>query len=192
MGHKGEVLRQKIVAAADLLFYQQGYESTSFSDIAAAVNISRGNFYYHFKTKDEILKAVLHYREAAYHVLLEEWDKQYSDPEDRIRAYLGMLAANKDNIKNHGCPAGSLCTELAKVRHTLLRDANKQMSITRDWLIKQFKLMGHKKDAKSLAMHVLARTQGIATITNVFEDQKFLQQELKELEQWIDALDGAS
>ncbi|HSX63230.1 MAG TPA: helix-turn-helix domain-containing protein, partial [Pseudoxanthomonas sp.] len=49
--------RDHIVEAADQLFYQQGYERTSFSDIAEAVQISRGNFYYHFKSKDEILDA---------------------------------------------------------------------------------------------------------------------------------------
>ena len=46
--------RDQIVEAADRLFYRQGYEHTSFADIADAVQISRGNFYYHFKSKDEI------------------------------------------------------------------------------------------------------------------------------------------
>lgn len=50
--------REQIVESADRLFYQQGYENTSFADIAQAVHISRGNFYYHFKSKDQILDAV--------------------------------------------------------------------------------------------------------------------------------------
>ena len=37
--------REHIVRAADELFYQQGFDHTSFADIAKAVNISRGNFY---------------------------------------------------------------------------------------------------------------------------------------------------
>jgi Bacterial regulatory proteins, tetR family len=45
--------RDQIVEAADDLFYRQGYEHTSFSDIANAVQISRGNFYYHFKDQRE-------------------------------------------------------------------------------------------------------------------------------------------
>ena len=56
--------RDQIVDAADQLFYQQGFEHTSFADIANAVNISRGNFYYHFKTKDDILDAVIDLRLA--------------------------------------------------------------------------------------------------------------------------------
>ena len=41
--------REQIVLAADQLFYEQGFEHTSFADIADAVKLSRGNFYYHFK-----------------------------------------------------------------------------------------------------------------------------------------------
>ena len=48
MGNKST--RDQIVEAADLLFYHQGFEHTSFSDIAGTVKISRGNFYYHFKS----------------------------------------------------------------------------------------------------------------------------------------------
>ncbi|MEK9971095.1 MAG: helix-turn-helix domain-containing protein, partial [Ferrovibrio sp.] len=47
--------RDDIVEAADGLIYRRGYDHTSFADIADAVRISRGNFYYHFRTKDEIL-----------------------------------------------------------------------------------------------------------------------------------------
>lgn len=56
--------REQIVEAADRLFYEHGYARTSFADIAGAVQISRGNFYYHFKTKDEILDAVIALRLA--------------------------------------------------------------------------------------------------------------------------------
>lgn len=56
----GRVIRDHIVAAADPLFYRQGFEHTSFAAIADAVQISRGNFYYYFKSKDKILDAVIH------------------------------------------------------------------------------------------------------------------------------------
>lgn len=42
--------RQHIVEEADRLFYEHGFEATSLAHIAAAVQIARGNFYYHFRT----------------------------------------------------------------------------------------------------------------------------------------------
>ncbi|VAW82178.1 Transcriptional regulator, AcrR family [hydrothermal vent metagenome] len=185
MGNKAEALRQRIVIAADQLFYHQGYESTSFTDIANAVNISRGNFYYHFKTKDEILTAVINHRTEHYQLMLRQWEEDYSQPKQRILLYLNILTTNQDSIKNHGCPVGSLCTEMAKVRHTILHDASQVLVQSRDWLSRQFEQLGLNQPIP-LAMHLLARIQGIATITNAFEDKEFLCQEVKKLIAWLD------
>ena len=67
--------RDHIVEAADRLFYRHGFEHTSFSNIADAVRISRGNFYYHFKSKDEILDAVIRQRLAGTEAMLQLWDQ---------------------------------------------------------------------------------------------------------------------
>jgi len=186
MGNKGEALRQRIVSAADELFYQQGYENTSFSDIADAVGISRGNFYYHFKSKDEILNAVIDNRVNGIQAMLDEWDNMIADPKKRLHYYIDIQSRNQDNIISHGCPVGSLCTELAKVSHSMLDDANKMFTVFRDWLVTQLKLVGVTRNTKQIAMHLLARGQGIATVSNAFEDKKFLQQEVNCLKEWLD------
>src|SRR5919106_5988982 len=87
--------RDHIVEAADQLFYRQGFEHTSFSDIADAVQISRGNFYYHFKAKDEILDAVIEARLANTRRMLERWEIEGERPEDRIRSFIHILIANR-------------------------------------------------------------------------------------------------
>lgn len=188
MGQKGVALRQRIVAAADQLFYEQGYENTSFSDIANTVDISRGNFYYHFKSKDDILSAVLDSRREGIHAMLEEWETKYPDPKQRIERYIDIMTNNQHNIAEHGCPIGSLCTELAKLRHDMHEQATDMFILFRDWLSTQFRQLGQKRNAKQLAMHLLARGQGIASITSAFEDQKFLQSEVKNLKAWLDEI----
>ncbi len=47
-----------IVAAADVL-QRNGYESTTMKDIAAVVNLTAASLYHHFRSKDELLLAVL-------------------------------------------------------------------------------------------------------------------------------------
>jgi len=185
MGNKSEVLRQRIITAADELFYQQGYENTSFSDIADVIGISRGNFYYHFKSKDEILSAVIDARIAGIEVMLEEWDKKFTDPRQRLYYYIDMPLRGQGKIRFHGCPVGSLCAELAKTNHAMLNDANKMFTVFRDWLMVQLNLLG-VKHAEKIAMHFIAREQGIVAVTNAFEDEKFLQQEIKQLKKWLD------
>lgn len=184
--------RERIVEAADQLFYQQGYEQTSFSDIADAVQISRGNFYYHFKTKDDILQAVIDARLATLQHILSRWEEELPSPAERILRYIDILITNQAKIKHYGCPVGTLCSELAKLRHASQAEANALFALTRNWLSQQFALLGHKADANNLAMHLIGRGQGIATLANVFHDEKFLKQEVQELRDWLSALDNTA
>jgi TetR/AcrR family transcriptional repressor of nem operon len=177
--------RDQIVEAADRLFYRQGYEHTSFSDIADAVRISRGNFYYHFKTKDEILDAVIGARLANTRTMLERREIEGKDPEDRIRRFIYILIANRADIKRYGCPVGTLCGELAKLGHAAQAEANQLFTLFRAWLRRQFTQLGREADADALAMHLLARSQGVATLANAFHDEKFIRQEVKEMCDWL-------
>ncbi len=177
--------RDHIVEAADQLFYRQGYEHTSFSDIADAVQISRGNFYYHFKSKDEILDAVIEARLANTRKMLDQWEIEGKTPVDRIRSFIHILIANRTDIKRYGCPVGTLCSELAKLGHPSQGEANKLFTLFRIWLRRQFELLGHEADVDALAMHLLARSQGVATLANAFHDEKFIKQEVKQMCDWL-------
>lgn len=95
--------RDHIVEAADELFYRQGYEHTSFAHIADAVGISRGNFYHHFKTKDEILEAVIAARLANTRAMLAAWESNDQRPADRIRSFIHILVANQAEIRSAPC-----------------------------------------------------------------------------------------
>jgi AcrR family transcriptional regulator len=179
--------RDRIVAAADDLFYRRGYEHTSFSDIADVVKISRGNFYYHFKTKDEILDAVIAARLADTRALLERWEIEAATPAGRIRSFIHMLVANRTGIRRHGCPVGTLCSELAKLGHPAQGAANKLFALFRAWLRRQFERLGRASDADALAVHLLARSQGVATLAHAFHEAKFIEQEVRQMCDWLNS-----
>jgi len=179
--------RDHIVEAADRLFYRQGFEHTSFSDIADIVQISRGNFYYHFKTKDEILDAVIDARLASVRKMLQQWESEGKQPADRIRSFVHILIANRSDIKRFGCPVGTLRSELAKLNHAAQAEANALFVLFRTWLRRQFTLLGRAGDADALAMHLLARSQGVATLANAFHDDNFIKQEVKLMCDWLTA-----
>lgn len=180
--------RSQIVEAADKLFYERGYEHTSFADIAAVVGLSRGNFYYHFKTKDDILEAVIDLRKSRTQALLDGWAEQGRTPVERLDRFIGMMVMNSPQIRRHGCPVGTLCTELAKLEHPALPHAGTLFTLFRQWLAAQFTQLGFGGEADALAMHLLARSQGIATMANAFDDEEFIRQETEQLRVWLRAL----
>jgi TetR/AcrR family transcriptional regulator, transcriptional repressor for nem operon len=177
--------REHIVEAADRLFYQRGFAHTSFADIADAVQISRGNFYYHFKSKDEILGAVIDRRLESTRRMLDHWEAQARTPEERIRSFIHLMIANRADIKLYGCPVGTLCAELTKLKHASREEASKLFALFRTWLREQFAALGRKADADELAMQLLALSQGIATLASAFHDEKYIKREVGRMDDWL-------
>ena len=182
-----QTTRDQIIEAADRLFYRQGYEHTSFADIAEVVQISRGNFYYHFKSKDEILDAVIEARLANTQKMLDRWEREGQTPADRIRSFIRLLIANRADIKRYGCPVGTLSSEMVKLNHASQAEANKLFTLFRTWLRRQFALLGRKTDADMLAMHLLARSQGVATLASALHDEAFINREVDAMCDWLKA-----
>lgn len=188
----GKTTRDQIIEAADQLFYRRGFEHTSFSDIADAVRISRGNFYHHFKSKDEILGAVIDLRLADTRRTLERWEIESEDPADRIRKFIHILIDNRAKITRFGCPVGTLCAELAKLGHPSQGQANELFTLFRTWLRRQFALLGRKADADALGMHILARSQGVAALASALREEAFIRREVRQMFEWLEALQASS
>ena len=118
-------------------------------------------------------------------MMLNEWELESEDVIDRINRFIDLVSYNQNNIQQYGCPAGTLCSELAKIEHAMHDNAAQIFSVFRQWLIKQFSLLGHKKKADQLSMHLLSATQGIATIMSTFSEDGFYKNEVTHLKKWL-------
>jgi len=186
MGNKGENNRQLIVKAADQLFYTRGYHQTSFRDISDATGIPRGNFYYYFKTKDDILNAVVESRLEIYDEIMKACEQKSSEPRQRLICFSEILTSFEDNIIVSGCPVGTLCSELAKDEEDLQEVSRAVFAMMRDWLSKQFAAL-NCADADNKAMDMLARMQGVTVMASAFADRNFIHRSLSELQDWINS-----
>ncbi|MBM7774042.1 AcrR family transcriptional regulator [Actinokineospora baliensis] len=176
--------RERIVDTADRLFYEQGYAHTSFASIAMAVGISRGNFYHHFKTKDDILAEVIKVRLARTRDMVAGWAADETNPLDRIRRFVEIVLVNRTDIENYGCPVGTLTAELAKLDHPAREHAVAVFGVFRDWLREQFEALG-QPDADGLALHVLTFSQGVAALSNAFHDRAHVDREVARMSRWL-------
>lgn len=188
MPSKSERTRQRVVDAANQLFYRKGYNRTSFSDVVAEADVPRGNIYYYFKTKDEILKAVITHRIEVISIMLAEWDKNISDPLDRLQRFVRILYDSSPALLRSGCPMGSLCVELAKDQPSLKEESKRLFDRFQGWLVRQFIDLGYQEDARELSLRLLARGQGIIVIAQVYQDPGFLQRGTQEINRWLEEL----
>lgn len=180
--------RNRIIERADALFYEAGFEATSFAEIAAAVGISRGNFYHHFKSKDQILDAVIQLRLDRTRQMLVSWEEASKTTRERILSFIGILIANRTDIMAYGCPVGTLSAELAKMAHASKDHAVELFELFRDWLALQFRALGAGDNSEEHALHVLAWSQGIASLATAFRDETFIRREVQGITTWLDRI----
>ena len=179
--------RERLVAGARDVIHQQGVEKTTIADIAQAADVPVGNVYYYFKTKDELVAAAIDSRAREVRALLESL-KRGRSPKARLRALVRELMAQRELTARYGCPLGSLCSELDKRTDGLDSTCAQLLELPIDWAEQQFRSMG-RRDARDLAVALIASYQGIALLTNTFRDPELMNREGRRLERWIDSLD---
>jgi AcrR family transcriptional regulator len=178
--------RERLIAAACQTVYEQGIEKTTLADIATAAGIPLGNVYYYFKTKNDIVQAVIDLRLREIRDQLTAIEDQHHSPAGRLKALFGALGGQGDSIARYGCPDGSLCTELGK-RAGSPTLAAQLIREPLDWAERQFLAMG-RPDARDLAIQVIARYQGTALLTNTLRAPDLMVSEAGRITQWIDTL----
>lgn len=93
---KGSEKRQGLLDAAEKLFCQQGYDKTSVQDILDATGLSKGGFYHHFASKDEVMTALCTRRAERAAAFTAEVLRASATPLDRINAVLyGFMPLRK-------------------------------------------------------------------------------------------------
>ena len=187
MGTKGSVNRQRIVDAADHLFYSRGYNQTSFSDISDETGIPRGNFYYYFKTKEDILAAVVDARLAEFKVMLKSCESESKDPLQRLLGLTRFPLQREAEILKYGCPIGSLSSELVKEQDTEISQARLTavFDLLKAWIEQQLDQLGMSSRGSDIAMKMLARLQGVIMLANVYQDAEFLNTGIQDTQSWL-------
>ena len=187
MVKKENSVRSVIIKAANELFYHNGYDETSFTQIAEKADISRGNFYHHFKTKEDILFAIVDYRVDDVTKTLKAWSDKYKTPIERIKRFIQILREEGGDAILYGCPMGTLNTQLGKSHKDLQPYARKIFDLFKVYLTEQFIQLGFtKSNAEQYALHLISRNQGISVVAHTYHDIKFLKREADILDEWVD------
>ena len=108
---KGEKTRRRIVGHATLLMYEKGYARTTIDDVIAAAGVTKGSFYFHFSSKEELGYAVI--ENASDYILgsmRRSLDLTKLTPYQRIEA---MLKGIQDIVEAADCSRGCILGNLA-------------------------------------------------------------------------------
>jgi TetR/AcrR family transcriptional repressor of nem operon len=116
MNSRADASRQRIIEVAAELMAVQGYERTCLEAILERAGTSKGNFYHHFPSKEDLGLAVLDHIGDETQAFLRGSMQPHPDPLARIEAMLdALLTATTEREGRGGCPLGNLAAEMSDV-----------------------------------------------------------------------------
>lgn len=194
---KAEATRLTILQKAFELIYVKGYQTTSIDDIIATTQVTKGAFYYHFKTKDEMGLAIIN--EILKPTLTSSFIeplRNEQNPLDAIYNLMHNLLMENEFLKvEYGCPASNFTQEMTPWN----ADFNKALNeLTKQWTkvmtatIESGKKNGFIRknvNAKQVTLFVMSGYWGIRNFGKLENSKAIYLPYLKELKNYLNELE---
>jgi AcrR family transcriptional regulator len=169
---KSQETRLHILQTAFGLIYNNGYQTTSVDEIIAKTNVTKGAFYYHFKTKDEMGLAILNeLLKPIFSTNFIEPLKRADDALETIYNLIYHLLINDPLMTlESGCPASNLTQEMAPWNRDFTMTLNELSQNWEQAMIQAIRnsqekgLINTNADPKEITVFVLSGYWGIRNL----------------------------
>jgi TetR/AcrR family transcriptional regulator, transcriptional repressor for nem operon len=123
MSAKGELTRRHIIEKSLQLFSVKGYFNTSISDILQATGLTKGGLYCHFKSKEEVWRAVYDDAVDVWRSVVFKDVRSVADPLERIERTIENVLLNYlgKEVFDGGCFFVNMLVELSGQSDTMGR-----------------------------------------------------------------------
>jgi AcrR family transcriptional regulator len=167
---------ERIIAAANRLFYRDGIGRVSVDAIADEAGLTKRSLYYHFKSKDDLIAAYLDYRDLPNLKAFGDWfDAEDGDVADRIRAIFLKLAEAAAHPKWKGCGFLRTAAELVNLPgHPAIRSGAAHKKKVEAWLADCLAEAG-VADAGSLARQIRLLLDGASGVAMLHRDPSYFE-----------------
>jgi TetR/AcrR family transcriptional repressor of nem operon len=192
----GKSTREAILSAAMRLMHVHGYYATSLDDVLRESGVGKGNFYYHFRSKEELGYAILDQLVAGF--IERTLEPCFADPDTpplaQIRCFLDRIVqAQRDRQCRGGCAMGNLASELSDVHEGFRK---RLASVFTTWHERLADTLAEAKrrgqvtagcDPESSARFLVASLEGAILLAKVSKDIEVMEQCVRELKRYLTA-----
>ncbi|MGD1318061.1 TetR family transcriptional regulator [Chryseobacterium sp. 2R14A] len=193
---KSEATRLNILQKAFELIYANGYQTTSVDEIIATTQVTKGAFYYHFKTKDEMGLAIIN------ELMIPNFKNTFIEPFqnivnplDGIYNLMYDLLMENDTLKvEYGCPASNFTQEMAPWNIDFTKALNTLSLQWENTMIeavekgKENGLVKAEVNAKEVAVFVLSGYWGVRNLGKLENSKSIYLVYLKGLKSYFETL----
>ena len=178
------------------LMHVHGYYATSLDDVLRESGVGKGNFYYYFRSKEELGYAILDELVAGF--VERTLEPCFADPNGapvgQIRCFLDRLVqAQRDRQCRGGCAMGNLAAELSDVHEGFRK---RLASVFTAWQARLAAALNEGKcrgqvlttcDPQAVARFVVASLEGAILLAKLSKDIEVMEQCVGELKRYLGA-----
>jgi TetR/AcrR family transcriptional repressor of nem operon len=191
---RGATTRDQILDAATRLIHLQGYHGTSLDDVLRESGVGKGNFYYHFKSKEELGYAIIDRVMQGFvrRTLEPAFADTSGDPIAQIHAFLDrVLDTQRQRNCVGGCPIGNLASELSDVHEGFRRQL---AGIFAEWRAKLTEVLSRSQldgrvredfEPSAVAQFLVAALEGAILLTKVTKDIQIMERCVEQLKRHL-------
>lgn len=168
--------KDRILDAANSLFYSEGIRAVSVDAISAKAGITKKTLYYHFKSKDDLIEAYLVSRDQPNLAQYRKWfDGADGALADKVEAIFLNLATSARHPKWKGCGFLRTAAELANMPgHPAMKVGAAHKKKFEVWLLDLFEEQGIA-NSKELARHIVLLMDGAFSTVLVHNDPSYIE-----------------
>lgn len=178
--------KETIIKTATELFVKNGFRITGINEIIKKSKVAKMTLYKYFKTKDELIIAVLENVHEKFVInFLNKIDNQELKPDEKIINLVKMLHETSVKAKNVRCIFINASAEFSDINNPICKIAYNHKLSSELFFKKQ---LGKLKisDASYLARIINTLTQGALVMAQIGDDKKYYKDIIKIIKHLID------
>ena len=175
MRRKSSETRQHIIDAAYTLFYQIGFIRTGVDAIAEAAGITKRTLYQHFRSKDELIEAVLEHQHQMALERIRQWaDAITGEPDQMVKTLFDKLAKWADRTEWQGSGFTRAAVEFAdQPGHPARKAARRHKKELELYLVEKF-VAQNLDNVEQLVREVLLLIEGCQSLTLIHDNLDYV------------------
>lgn len=200
MPRNGALTREKILDITHDMVLDQGFSGTSIDSLIARAGITKGAFFYHFKSKADLALALVERFAASEETLIKELmqkaERLSRDPLQQVLIYIGlyeeMFRENQDS--QQGCLLASFCYERDLFDDGVREVCAVTLAMWRDLLAAKIEeaVQVHPPreaiDPAALADHILVVIEGAFILARTYQEPGIMARQIAVARRYVELL----
>lgn len=180
------------------IFNEKGYYNTSLDDILTELNLSKGAFYHHFKSKEDYFISIVQNLmvQKVYALLVEPLDTFENPLPIIVESLENALEPGRQNEMAYGFMLNDFLTEFHKRNEEIsryLKDIINVWEVNLVSVLKKGKVDGHiarHVDCEGVATYIIASFMGMRTLMMDSSNRQLKYQYIQQLKQYFKSLEA--